>query len=57
VWKKAIDKINYKLKLIREERFINIKIAKAYRSVERNTLHTDRIDPHRHKNGGGNSIL
>jgi hypothetical protein len=33
VWKKAIDRVNYKLKLIRVQRLINIKTAKAYRTV------------------------
>jgi hypothetical protein len=38
VWKKAIDKISYKLKLIRVQRLINIKIAKAYRTVSNEAL-------------------
>jgi hypothetical protein len=33
VWGKVIDRINYKLKLIRVQRLINIKFAKAYRTV------------------------
>ena len=35
VWKKAIDKVSYKLKLIRVQRIMNIKIAKAYRTVSK----------------------
>jgi hypothetical protein len=38
VWKKAIDKVSYKLKLIRVQRLINIKMAKAYRTVSNETL-------------------
>ena len=33
VWISAIDKACYKLKLVRVQRLINIKIAKAYRTV------------------------
>ena len=33
VWKKAIDKVSYKSKLIGVQRLINIKIAKAYCTV------------------------
>jgi hypothetical protein len=33
VWKKALDKVSYKSKLIRVQRLINIKIAKAYHTV------------------------
>jgi len=32
-WKKAIDKVSYKLNLVRVQRNINIKIAKVYRTV------------------------
>ena len=38
VWKKATDKESYKLKLIRVQRLINIKIAKAYRTVSNEAL-------------------
>jgi hypothetical protein len=38
VWKKAIYKVSYKLKLIREQRLINIKIAKAYRTMSNEAL-------------------
>jgi hypothetical protein len=38
VWKNAIDRVNYKLKLIRVQRLINIKIAKAYRTVSNEAL-------------------
>jgi hypothetical protein len=33
LWKKAIEKISHKLKLVSVQRLINIKIAKAYRTV------------------------
>jgi hypothetical protein len=33
VWKKAINIVSYKSKLVRVQRLINIKIAKAYRTV------------------------
>jgi hypothetical protein len=33
VWIKAMDKACYKLKLVRIQRLINIKIAKAYRTM------------------------
>jgi uncharacterized protein with ParB-like and HNH nuclease domain len=45
VWKKAIDKINYKLKLIRVQRLINIKIAKVYCTVS-NEYQNCRGIPH-----------
>lgn len=38
VWGKVIDKACYKLKLIRVQRLINIKIAKAYRTVSNEAL-------------------
>jgi len=38
VWKKAIDKVSYKLKLIRLQRLINIRNAKAYRTVSNKAL-------------------
>jgi hypothetical protein len=38
VWRKAIDKASYKSKLVRVQRLINIKIAKAYRTVSNYTL-------------------
>jgi ribonuclease HI len=38
VWRKAIDKACYRLKLIRVQRLINIKIAKAYRTVSNEAL-------------------
>jgi hypothetical protein len=38
MWKKAIDKVNYKLKLIRVQRLINIKIAKSQRTVSNEAL-------------------
>jgi hypothetical protein len=38
VWKKAIDKVSYKLKLVRVQRLTNIKIAKAHRTVSNETL-------------------
>jgi len=33
VWKKAIDKVSYKSKLVRVQRLLNIRIAKAYRTI------------------------
>ena len=36
--KKAIDKVSYKLKLERLQRLINIRIAKAYRTVSNEAL-------------------
>ena len=38
MWKKAIDKASYKLKLIRVQRLINIRIAKSYRTVSKEAL-------------------
>jgi ribonuclease HI len=38
VWKKTIDKVSYKLRLIRIQRLINIKIAKAYCTVSNEAL-------------------
>jgi len=38
VWKKVIHKISYKLKLVRVQRIINIKIAKAYYTVSNEAL-------------------
>jgi hypothetical protein len=38
VWKQAIHKVSYKLKLIRVQRLIHIKIAKAYRMVSNEAL-------------------
>jgi hypothetical protein len=38
VWKRAIDKVSYKLKVVRVQRLINIKIAKAYRTVSNEAL-------------------
>jgi hypothetical protein len=38
VWKKAIDKVCYRIKLIRVQRLMNIKIAKAYRTVSNEAL-------------------
>jgi hypothetical protein len=38
IWKKAMGKACYRLKLIRVQRLINIKIAKAYRTVSNEAL-------------------
>jgi len=38
VKKKAIDKVSYKSKLVRVQRLINIRIAKAYRTVSNEAL-------------------
>jgi len=38
VWKGVLDITCYKAKLIRVQRLINIRIAKAYRSVKRSTM-------------------
>ena len=38
IWHKAIDTASNKLKLIRVHRLINIKIAKAYRTVSNEAL-------------------
>jgi hypothetical protein len=38
VWKKALYKASYKSKLIRVQRFINIRIAKSYRTVSKEAL-------------------
>ena len=38
VWMKALDKANFKLKLVRFQRLINIKMAKAYRTVSNEAL-------------------
>jgi len=38
VWKKAINEVSYKSKLIRAQRLINIRIAKAYRTVSNEAL-------------------
>ena len=38
IWYKATDIASNKLKLIREQRLINIKIAKAYRTVSNEAL-------------------
>jgi len=57
VWIEALQYKHNRLKYITVQRLINTIIAKAYRSVKRSFLHTDRTDPHRHKNSGGISIL
>jgi hypothetical protein len=38
IWKKAIEKVCYRLTLIRVQRLINIKITKAYRRVSNEAL-------------------
>jgi hypothetical protein len=38
VWKKAIDIVSYKSKLVRVQRLINIRIAKAYSTVLNESL-------------------
>jgi hypothetical protein len=38
VWERAIDKVCYRLKLVRVQRLINIKIAKAHRTVSNEAL-------------------
>jgi hypothetical protein len=38
IWRKAIDKASYKARLLRVQRLINIKIAKAYRTVSHEAL-------------------
>ena len=38
VWKKAIDKVTYKSKLVRVQRLVNIRSAKAYRTVSNKSL-------------------
>jgi hypothetical protein len=38
VWKKTIDNVSYKSKLVRVQRRINIRIAKAYSTVSKETL-------------------
>jgi hypothetical protein len=38
VWRKAINKASYKSKVVRVQRLINIKIAKAYRTVSNDAL-------------------
>jgi hypothetical protein len=38
VWRKAIDKVSYKTKLVRVQRLMNIKVAKAYRTVSNDAL-------------------
>ena len=38
MWISAIDKACYKLKLVRFQRLLNIKIAKAYRTVSNEAL-------------------
>jgi hypothetical protein len=38
VRKKAIDKVSYKSKLVRAQRLINIRTAKAYLTVSKKTL-------------------
>ena len=38
VWRKTIDKASYKSKLVRVQRLINIKIAKAYRAMSNDAL-------------------
>ena len=38
VWKSVLDNISYEAKLIRIQRLINIKIAKAYRTVSNEAL-------------------
>ena len=38
MWKKATDKASYKLKIIRVQRLINIRIAKSYRTVSNEAL-------------------
>jgi hypothetical protein len=38
IWRKAIDKASYKSKLVRVQRLINIKTAKAYRTVSHEAL-------------------
>ena len=38
VWKSVLNRFCYKAKLIRIERFINLRIAKAYRTVSNEAL-------------------
>ena len=38
VWKKAIDKVTYKSKLVRVQRLVNVRSAKAYRTVSKKSL-------------------
>jgi hypothetical protein len=38
VWKKALEKTSYKIKLIRVQRLINIQIAKSFRTVSNKAL-------------------
>jgi ribonuclease HI len=38
VWRKAIDKASYKARLLRVQRLMNIKMAKAYRTVSHEAL-------------------
>jgi hypothetical protein len=42
VWRKAIDKVGYKTKLVRVQRLMNIKAAKAYRTVSNDALCVQR---------------
>jgi hypothetical protein len=58
VWKRAIDKVSYKSKIVRVQRLINIKIAKVHRTVSNEALCIlTGLTPHRHKNKGSISHL
>jgi len=58
VWLKAIENGRYKSKLVRVQRLINIKTAKAYRTVSNEDLCIlTGLTPNRHKNRESSSIL
>jgi hypothetical protein len=42
VWKSALDNVCYKAKITRIQRLINIRIAKAYRTVSNEALYVIR---------------
>ena len=46
IWIKTIRRENYKAKLLRVQRLINIKMAKAYRTVSHEALCVLRFDAH-----------
>jgi len=50
VWAERIDKKSCRKKLTRVQRLINIKIAKAYRTVSNEALHNHRSYTHSHQN-------
>jgi hypothetical protein len=50
VWAEILEKTSHRKKLTRVQRLINIKIAKAYRTVSNDTVYNHSINTHSHQN-------